>query len=261
MILTMADSASSSSSLPLNTMVHMLTIKLTSSNYLLWKNQFVPLLASQDLFSYLDGSIRAPSTTILAAYGTTKSNPVYTSWLHTDQTLLSLLYYSLTEESMSEVLGLCHSHEAWHTLEVSFSHRSKTRELQFKDELQLMQCGFQSIAEFSSTFKGLCDQLAAIGRPIDDTDKVHWYLRALGPDYKIFSTTMMSQLPLPSFVEIVLKALCHEIFERYVSHSSSNSAYYVQQTSKSVGAKKGKNRPPTSSSSSANSKSSSTVHC
>ena len=35
LILTMADSASSSSSLPLNTMVHMLTIKLTSSNYLL----------------------------------------------------------------------------------------------------------------------------------------------------------------------------------------------------------------------------------
>ncbi|RVW15617.1 Retrovirus-related Pol polyprotein from transposon RE2 [Vitis vinifera] len=76
-----------------------------------------------------------------------------------------------------------------------------------------MQCGSQSIAEFSRTFKGLCDQLLAIDRPIDDTDKVHWY----------------------------------------VSHSSSNSAYYVQQTSKSVGAKKGKNWPPTSSSSSANS--------
>ena len=60
LILTMADSASSSPSLPLNTMVHMLIIKPTSSNYLLWKNQFVPLLASQDLFGYLDGSIGAP---------------------------------------------------------------------------------------------------------------------------------------------------------------------------------------------------------
>ena len=60
LILPMADSASSSPSLPLNTMVHMLTIKLTSSNYLLWKNHFVPLLANQDLFGYLDGSIGAP---------------------------------------------------------------------------------------------------------------------------------------------------------------------------------------------------------
>ena len=141
LILTMIDSASSSSSLPLNTMVPMLTIKLTSSNYLLWKNQFVPLLASQDLFGYLDGSIGAPSATFLTADGTTKSNPTYIFWLHTDQTLLSLLYSSLTEESMSEVLGLRHSHEAWRALEVSFSHRSKTRELQLNDELQLMQRG------------------------------------------------------------------------------------------------------------------------
>ena len=100
LILTMADSASSSSSLPLNTMVHMLTIKLTSSNYLLWKNQFVSHLASQDLFGYLDGSIEAPSTRILAANGTTKSNPAYTSWLHTDQTLLSLLYFLLLPRSL-----------------------------------------------------------------------------------------------------------------------------------------------------------------
>ena len=69
-----------------------------------------------------------------------------------------------------------------------------------------------------------------------------------------------TQLLLPSFTEIVSKALSHEIFERSVSHSSSNFAYYVQQTSKSVGSKKWKNRPSTSSSSSANSKSSSTVH-
>ena len=91
------------------------------------------------MFGYLDGSIEAPSATFLTADGTTKSNPTYTSWLHTDQTLLSLLYSSLTEESMSEVLGLRHSHEAWRALEVSFSHRSKTRALQLNDELQLMQ--------------------------------------------------------------------------------------------------------------------------
>eukprot|EP00261_Vitis_vinifera_P016957 XP_010646393.1 PREDICTED: uncharacterized protein LOC104878191 [Vitis vinifera] len=217
----MVVSSSSPPTLPLNIMVHMLTIKLTSSNYLLWRNQFVPLLASQELFGYLD------------------------------------------EESMSEVLGFRHSHEAWHALEVSFSHRSKTRELQLNDELQLMHRGSQSIAEFSRTFKGLCNQLAAIGCPIDDTDKVHWYLRALGPDYKIFSTIMMSQLPLPSFVEIVPKALSHEIFERSVSHSSSNSAYFVQQTSKVAGHKQVKHRSSTSPTSFSNSKSSSnsSVHC
>ncbi|KAL6347067.1 hypothetical protein AAG906_012318 [Vitis piasezkii] len=116
---------------------------------------------------------------------------------------------------MSEVLGLSHAHEAWTTLEAPFSHRSKTRELQLKDELQLMQRGSKSVAEFSRLFKGLYDQLAAIGRPIDDSDKVHWFLRALGPNYKIFSSTMLSQLPLPSFANIIPKALSHEIFESF----------------------------------------------
>jgi len=243
----MADSSSSYPSLPLNTMVHMLTIKLTSSNYLLWRNQFVPLLTSQELFGYLDGSIVAPCAVITDSSGVTKPNPAHNSWLHTDQMLLSLLLSSLTEESMSEVLGLRHSQKAWQALEVSFSHRSKTRELQLKDELQLMQRGSQSVAEFSRIFKGLCDQLAAIGRPVDDTDKVHWYLRALGPDYKIFSTTMISQHPLPSFSEIVPKALSHEIFAKSVSHSPSNSVYYTQQTSRRSEPKRGKSRFSTTS--------------
>ena len=62
---------------------------------------------------------------------------------------------------MSEGLGLSHAHEAWTTLKASFFHRSKTRELQLKDELQLIQQGSKSMAEFSQLFKGICDQLAA----------------------------------------------------------------------------------------------------
>jgi hypothetical protein len=224
----MKDSSSSCPTLPLNTMVHLLTIKLTFSNYLLWRNQFIPLLTGQELFNFLDGSITAPCAVITDSSGVTKPNPEHNSWLHTNQMLLNLLFSSLTEESMSEVLGLRHSHEAWQTLKDFFSHKSKTRELHLKDELQLMQRGSQSIAEFSRVFKGLCDQLAAIGRPIDDTYKVHWYLRAMTPDYKIFSTIMISQFSLPSFSEIVPKALSNEIFTKSVSHSQSTSVYYTQ---------------------------------
>lgn len=62
-----------------------------------------------------------------------------------------------------------------------------------------MQRGSQTVAEFSRKFKGLCDKLVAIGRLIDNMDKVHWFLRALGADFKIFFTTMLSHfryLPL-----------------------------------------------------------------
>ncbi|GFZ05452.1 hypothetical protein Acr_17g0010240 [Actinidia rufa] len=163
--------SSSSSSLPLNTMVHMLTIKMTSSNYLLWRNQFIPLLTSQDLFGYLDGSVRAPSPKVTSSDGTTQVNLAYTSWLNTDQTLLSLLYSSLTEESMSE-------------------------------------------------------------------------------------------LPLPSFADIVPKALSHEIFERSVSQQSTTLAFYAQQNSSSTrlkNTKKGKPKPFSTSAS--KSSTSSPIYC
>ncbi|WKA07359.1 hypothetical protein VitviT2T_025199 [Vitis vinifera] len=194
-------------------MVHMLTIKVTSFNYLLWRNQFIPLLTSQDLLGFLDGSVLAPSPQVTDSNGTTQVNPAYTSWLTTDQTLLSLLYSSLTEESMSEVLGLSHAHEAWTTLEASFSHRSKTRELQLKDELQLMQRGSKSVAEFSRLSKRLYDQLAAI--------------------------------------DIIPKALSHEIFERSVYQQSINSAFYTQRnnSTRPKSTKSGKPKPSTASAS------------
>ena len=46
--------------LSFNTMIHMVTIKLSSSNYLLWKSQLLLLLESQELLSHVDGTIAPP---------------------------------------------------------------------------------------------------------------------------------------------------------------------------------------------------------
>jgi len=59
--------SSSSPSFPLNTILYMLTIKLTSSNYLLWRNQFILLFTSHDLLRFLDGSVSVPSPQIIGS--------------------------------------------------------------------------------------------------------------------------------------------------------------------------------------------------
>lgn len=84
--------------------------------------------------------------------------------------------------------------------------------------------------------------MAVISHHVDDINKVHWYLRALGLDYKIFFTTIILQLPLPSFSKIVPKAFSHEIFSKSVSHSQSTSIYYTQQTSHKEELQRGKPR-------------------
>ena len=74
---------------------------------------------------------------------------------------------------MAEVLGLTSASDAWLALENSFNCISKTCELRIKDDLQLIKRGTWSVTEYSCSFKALCNQLTAIGRSVDDTDKVH----------------------------------------------------------------------------------------
>ena len=93
---------------------------------------------------------------------------------------------------MAEVVGLSTSDEVWTALENTFSHRSKANEIRLKDDLQLMKHDTCPVTAYARAFKALCDQLHAISRPVDETDKVHWFLRGLGPDFSSFSTTQMA---------------------------------------------------------------------
>jgi hypothetical protein len=52
-----------------------------------------------------------------------------------------------------------------------------------------MKRGSRNISEYSWIFKAHCDQLLAMGRPVEDTDKVHWYLRGLDHEFSTFSIT------------------------------------------------------------------------
>lgn len=90
---------------------------------------------------------------------------------------------------MAKVVGLSTAHDVWLALKNTFSHRSQARELQLKDNLQLMKSGSKSVTDHAHAFKALHDQLHAIGRPVDDTDKAHQLLRSLDADFASFSTT------------------------------------------------------------------------
>ena len=95
--------------LSFNTMIHMVTIKLSSSNYLIWKSQLLPLLESQELLGHVDGTLASPPR--FAPVDSRTPNIKHLVWKNTDQRLLSLLLSSLTEEAMAEVVGLSTSCE------------------------------------------------------------------------------------------------------------------------------------------------------
>jgi hypothetical protein len=103
----------------------------------------------------------------------------------------------------------------------------------------------RSVVEYSREFKSVCDQLAAMGRPVDDLDKIHWYLRGLGSAFSTFSTTQLSLPSLTSFTEIVPMAESYENFIKSLElppTGSTSAAFTASHSNKFVFAR-GANRP------------------
>ncbi|KAJ9555163.1 hypothetical protein OSB04_009777 [Centaurea solstitialis] len=215
-----------------STLLHMLTIKLSSTNYLLWKKQILPLLAYQKLSGHIDGSIAKPPSTI-TTNDATNPNPAYATWLDSDQRALILIQSSVSEEAMSEVLGLDDARSVWRALEAAYSHDSVERMQTLRDSLRTLQKGNSSVVDYGRKFKTICDQLSAIGHPVDDMDKSHWFLCGLGPSFETFSTTQRVVKPSPAFRDLLSQAEGHELFLQSIHGSSAPQAAFTATQNRS----------------------------
>ena len=82
-----------------------------------------------------------------------------------------------------------------------------------------MKLGTKLVAEYAHAFKIICDQLHAIGRPVEDIDKVHWFFCGLGTDFSAFSTAQMALTPIPCFADLVSQTESFELFQRSLESS------------------------------------------
>jgi len=89
-----------------------ISIKLASTNYLLWKAQVIPILRGNGLLSYVQNQVSCPSQTITGEDGVSRTNPVAAMWLHTDQLILGWINSSLSDGPLSQVISSETSHDA-----------------------------------------------------------------------------------------------------------------------------------------------------
>ncbi|XP_014523944.1 uncharacterized protein LOC106780198 [Vigna radiata var. radiata] len=123
-----------------NTMIHMLNIRLTSTNFILWRRQLLLLLKGHALYGHIDGSIITPPGKLPTVDGSlTVPNPSFITWKQQDQRLVSLLQASLTEETLAEVLHYDTAQQIWTTLESLCGGDSKQREIGIRDQLLPLQ--------------------------------------------------------------------------------------------------------------------------
>ncbi|CAL9013250.1 unnamed protein product, partial [Prunus brigantina] len=110
----------SSSSIKIDGLLNLVTIRLSDTNFLKWSFQLESVLQGYELFGYFDGSIvQPPKFAILDEEGVTSQvTAAYKEWLKTDKALLSLLIATLSDEALEYVIGTKTAREAWLNLHV-----------------------------------------------------------------------------------------------------------------------------------------------
>lgn len=130
---TVTEVRSSAPALTTNTLSaahHFVSIKLTSRNFLFWRTQLVPFLRGQNLLGYVDDSLTCPAATVVESDDQPPDpNPLFTAWVQQDQSILSLLISSFSEEVMHLAVGRTTARSVWTAVEQAFGSSSRARTL------------------------------------------------------------------------------------------------------------------------------------
>ena len=138
----------------------------------------------------VDGSKPCPSKFLVDSNGqkTSTADPKFILWTKKDQYLLSWLNATLSETILPTVFGLNTSKEVWDSMAHRFVAQNRSRVSHIKRQLQNLQQGNKIYADYFQTAKGLANQLAAVGKPVEDDDLISYIIGGLSPAYTPFIT-------------------------------------------------------------------------
>ncbi|VFQ63816.1 unnamed protein product, partial [Cuscuta campestris] len=143
-------------------------IKLTKTNFLVWRQQVHSTLVGLDLLALVNGTAATPDRFLDA--GSKKPNPAYMLWHRQDQILLGAILGSLSKSVQPLISLATTAHEAWTQLTTHLASMSRGRVLSIKAQLAENPRGSRSIEEFMSDMTTISDELALAGSPVDPDD-------------------------------------------------------------------------------------------
>ena len=188
-----------------------ITLKLSPTNYPLWREQALALAESQELLGHrTNEDVVPPQYTILDSSNTLtvetsalRITEAYITWRRVDRLLRGWIIGTLSEETLGLVVGLDTTNVVWEALKNAYAEDSQEREFTLRQQVTyLRKKDDKTIGEHIRTFKSLCDSLAAIGTLVLNKENVFCLLTSLGPQYETFTTTMLKP-PRPSYYELV----------------------------------------------------------
>ncbi|RVW60364.1 Retrovirus-related Pol polyprotein from transposon RE1 [Vitis vinifera] len=186
------------------------SIKLTPTNYLSWKTQMEAIFIGYDLQKFIDGSHSAPPTTI-TTNNVVSTNPAYQTWLRQDKLLFGALVGTLSPTLVPLITQSKTSYEAWQILANTYVRPSCDHIKQLKDHLKNITKGSQSITDYMQSIKTRADELAALGKPLDQEDLIEKVLEGLDENYQSIIDAVNGRDSTISFDELHEKLINKEL--------------------------------------------------
>lgn len=196
-----SSSSSSAHSEPFH-FAHLLPIKLTQENYLLWRAQAEPLLRSRYLFGFIDGSYPCPPERVTRAVAgggmTSVPNPEHRAWVQQDAAILSSIVSSMTPSVSGLILFARTAEQAWSALSRSFSAQTTSQSMNILTKLAEAQKDDKSVTAYYNYICQLSDTLTSIGEPLSSTQFTAYLLKGLDADYdSLVENINGRETPLP----------------------------------------------------------------
>ncbi|KAJ9562385.1 LOW QUALITY PROTEIN: hypothetical protein OSB04_007545 [Centaurea solstitialis] len=181
-------------------------IKLTASNFPVWRKQVLSTLIGLDLDSFITRTTKPPSKLLAES----KPNPDYTIWHRQDQIIISALLGSCSDAIQPLLSSAETAREAWNRLNVSYANTYRSRIISLKSKLTKNPKGTRPVADFLNEMRTIADELALAQSPVSDEDLMVHILAQLGDDYTPISAAIkVRETPL-SYSELFDKLVDFE---------------------------------------------------
>jgi len=248
--LSMASSSADSPPFILPNIGQLMTFKLEGPNYITWSNQMIPILKTNDLMGFVDGSEPCPPKYVLDDKGTTTAtlSPNFRLWTKKDQFVLSWINATLLEKVMSTTFGVTSAKEVWDSLSSRFASHSKTRISHLQRQLQSLHQGSKSCTDYIATAKQFSAQLEAVGQPVTDDALIGYVVGGRHPSFNpvVTSLSVASRYKSLTFIEFHDELLSYELLlESQNAANTADSHHFAMFSSKpNVHPQHRKSKPP-----------------
>ncbi|XP_019157724.1 PREDICTED: uncharacterized protein LOC109154371 [Ipomoea nil] len=185
----------------LSTAHHFVPKKLTTKNYLFWRTQLVPFLRGQGLLGFVTSDTPCPSATVTTptpsddgsggTTSTTTANPTHAIWEQQDQSILSLLISSMSDEVLYLAVGRSTSHEVWTSVTAALDSLTRASCLNLLAQFQSLRQGDSSPGEYLGRAQLLVENLLVLaGRPVSLDEQNLYVFRGLRPEFRSMASSL-----------------------------------------------------------------------